>query len=245
MLNPCKPCVCYGAPCEQCSFGYVTDEAIHDRMKKLILEVLAGEKPLGWRGVEDYMRFHPDWRNEFTEEELKIAENKPKTAHWIIEDHGFGGSYYRCSECGESWCDLFHNISMEERCPNCDALINDDEEEYTKYKAPVDKNQKLLETLQLFDGSMEELLFYYINTHSEEFPASRINKLIRTLQDTYIADRINKLENACSVSKERAAYLLKYLDGTMYKTEEAAALAKEAQIANAEAIIKICKGEEV
>ena len=135
---------------------------------------------------------------------------------------------------------------MEETCPSCGATIDDEANEYVEPSRPViNKDQKLLETLKLFDGSMEDLLFYYINTHSEEFPASRINKLIRTLQDTYIADRISKLENACSVSRERATYLLKYLDGTMYKTEEAAALAKEAQIANAEAIIKICEGEEV
>lgn len=51
-------------------------------------------------------------------------------AHWIIEDHGFGGQYYRCSECGESWCDIYDDVCGEEKCPNCGAPINEDETEY-------------------------------------------------------------------------------------------------------------------
>lgn len=68
-------------------------------------------------------------------------------AHWIIEDHGFGGQYYKCSECRESWCDIFHNISMEENCPNCGAPINEDETEYVekirKRPCSVDRNTAL------------------------------------------------------------------------------------------------------
>ena len=55
-------------------------------------------------------------------------------AHWIVEDHGFGGQYYRCSECRESWCDIFQDVSMEFRCPNCGATINDDETIYLDKK---------------------------------------------------------------------------------------------------------------
>ena len=51
-------------------------------------------------------------------------------AHWIIEDHGFGGQYYRCSECGEGWCDIYDDVCGEEKCPNCGAPINEDETEY-------------------------------------------------------------------------------------------------------------------
>lgn len=58
-------------------------------------------------------------------------------AHWIIEDHGFGGQYYRCSECRESWCDIFQDVSMEFRCPNCGATINEDETEYIEEKKPT------------------------------------------------------------------------------------------------------------
>ena len=55
-------------------------------------------------------------------------------AHWIIDDHGFGGQYYRCSECGESWCDIYSDVSMNENCPNCGAPMNEDETEYIEKK---------------------------------------------------------------------------------------------------------------
>lgn len=55
-------------------------------------------------------------------------------AHWIIDDHGFGGQYYRCSECGKGWCDIYSDVSMEENCPNCGVSINEDENEYIEKK---------------------------------------------------------------------------------------------------------------
>lgn len=51
-------------------------------------------------------------------------------AHWIIEDHGFGGSNYRCSNCRESWNDIYFDVSIEDYCPNCQEFINEDETEY-------------------------------------------------------------------------------------------------------------------
>lgn len=67
-------------------------------------------------------------------------------AHWIIEDHGFGGQTYICSECRESWNDIYSNVSMEETCPNCGALINEDETEYienSKRSKSFDRNTSL------------------------------------------------------------------------------------------------------
>lgn len=55
-------------------------------------------------------------------------------AHWIIEDHGFGGQIYMCSECRESWNDIYSDVSMEEKCPNCGAPINEDETKYVEKK---------------------------------------------------------------------------------------------------------------
>lgn len=65
MLNPCSPCVCSGATCEQCMFGYRSKESNHEHMKELFLAVEAGEKPAGWKVVETYKSYHPDWKKEF------------------------------------------------------------------------------------------------------------------------------------------------------------------------------------
>ena len=61
-------------------------------------------------------------------------------AHWIIDDHGFGGQYYKCSECGEGWCDIFDDHLSEEKCPSCGAPIDEDKAEYIekkKYRVPI------------------------------------------------------------------------------------------------------------
>lgn len=64
MLNPCNPCVCVGAPCEQCMFGYRSSKENHESMKKLLIAVDAGEKPVGWKCAETYRYYHKNWRNE-------------------------------------------------------------------------------------------------------------------------------------------------------------------------------------
>lgn len=53
-------------------------------------------------------------------------------AHWIIDDHGFGGMFYTCSKCGATYCDIFNDVGGEERCPDCNSLINDDENVYMR-----------------------------------------------------------------------------------------------------------------
>ncbi len=78
MLNPCSPCVCTGAPCEQCMFGYRSREENHESMKKLFLAVEAGEKPIGWRCVENYKCYHPDWEKEFPSEEKDEKKEETK-----------------------------------------------------------------------------------------------------------------------------------------------------------------------
>ena len=55
-------------------------------------------------------------------------------AHWIIEDKGFGGTLYRCSECRECWCDIFENVSMKDECPKCGAPMDEDKTEYIEEK---------------------------------------------------------------------------------------------------------------
>ena len=51
-------------------------------------------------------------------------------AHWIIEDHGFGGQFYKCSNCGDAWCDIYRDVSMEENCPSCGEVMDNELIEY-------------------------------------------------------------------------------------------------------------------
>lgn len=56
-------------------------------------------------------------------------------AHWIVDDHGFGGQDYRCSRCNQSWSDIYYSdISMKEHCPSCGAPIDIDKTEYLEKK---------------------------------------------------------------------------------------------------------------
>lgn len=50
-------------------------------------------------------------------------------AHWIIEDRGFGGHYFKCSHCGEVYNDLYDDVSSEDECPCCHELM-DEEKKY-------------------------------------------------------------------------------------------------------------------
>lgn len=53
-------------------------------------------------------------------------------AHWIIDFHGFAGTYYKCSNCRETYLDIFEDVGGEETCPNCGAPINEDENVYMR-----------------------------------------------------------------------------------------------------------------
>ena len=50
-------------------------------------------------------------------------------AHWIIEDKGFGGVIYRCSNCRTAWDDYYHK-HRKDICNWCGEDINEDENEY-------------------------------------------------------------------------------------------------------------------
>lgn len=65
MLTPCRPCICPGAPCEHCLFGYNSEEENHELMKEMLSAYLAeGEKARDWRTAAAYMVTHPKWRAE-------------------------------------------------------------------------------------------------------------------------------------------------------------------------------------
>ena len=50
-------------------------------------------------------------------------------AHYIIDDRGFGGTWYKCSNCGESFWDILEHVDLYE-CPACGEEIDPDENEY-------------------------------------------------------------------------------------------------------------------
>lgn len=56
-------------------------------------------------------------------------------AYWIVEDHGFCGQHYRCSNCRNVWIDTYEDIP-ENACPKCGRPINQNK---TKY---IDKPKK-------------------------------------------------------------------------------------------------------
>lgn len=64
-------------------------------------------------------------------------------AHWIIEDYGFGGNYYRCSTCRCSWNDLYEDVSLLDACPNCGTPINEEENEYKRYNSCASDKKKI------------------------------------------------------------------------------------------------------
>ena len=74
MLEPCNPCICTGAQCEQCMFGYRSAEANKKKKKKLIELVNLGEKPNGYLLAQRYKDIHSDWK--------KQMENLKKRNGW-------------------------------------------------------------------------------------------------------------------------------------------------------------------
>lgn len=58
-------------------------------------------------------------------------------AHWIIEDKGFGGVVYKCSNCGELWNEYYQSYPKD-FCAFCGEDMKD-EAEYVEEKATVSK----------------------------------------------------------------------------------------------------------
>ena len=54
-------------------------------------------------------------------------------AHWIIDDHGFGGTFYTCSECGKLYWDIHDDGGGGEECPYCSSSMDTDANVYMKY----------------------------------------------------------------------------------------------------------------
>lgn len=101
--------------------------------------------------------------------------------------------------------------------------------------------EKMLNIIENYGvGSFEDFIFTYMDVYYKEFSATRVNDLISHLVN-YNSQLIMALDTIKSVASERAYYLKTYLEGKMYTTKEAAVEHLPVQIANAEAIINVCK----
>lgn len=97
-------------------------------------------------------------------------------AHWIIDDHGFGGQFYKCSNCGDTWCDIYNNVSMEEQCPSCGEPIDEDATEYiekAKNRLPIQLRDtyKYLREYEKLEHKVIELTGYDLDKLVELFAA--------------------------------------------------------------------------
>lgn len=61
-------------------------------------------------------------------------------AYWVIDDRGFGGMLYTCSECGQCYWDIFDkSIFLRETCPNCGVKITEEERYQESLVKPIKK----------------------------------------------------------------------------------------------------------
>lgn len=83
-------------------------------------------------------------------------------AHWIVNDQGFGGVFYKCSNCGE------YEDKYKEKCSNCGAEM-DEESVYLDEIKPAKKKtddrcvlsillSKEVEISHKFHNAIEEIL---------------------------------------------------------------------------------------
>lgn len=124
-------------------------------------------------------------------------------AHWIIDDRGFGGMFYTCSNCGEVFSDISKdNPGMWDKCKDCGANLDeedvytDDDTEYHEGKA----NKAIREDIEKAmreDG-------YGVNGTVKPYKLSMF-KLIRLLltQQAILNDhKITELRRKESISSE-------------------------------------------
>ena len=110
-------------------------------------------------------------------------------------------------------------------------------------KTDKEKLLKLLNDLNespCISTSLEYILGAYIEEYEDDFSALRLFGIITDLE-CYLKIKLTKLDQAIFVANERATYLKRYLDGSMWKDEELAKKYVQPQIENAQDIINACK----
>ena len=70
---------------------------------------------------------------EIAEQGISANENtRTKAPHWIVDEHGFGGTYYQCSNCGAMHWDILKDVDTSGPCPYCNAPLHEGETVYMK-----------------------------------------------------------------------------------------------------------------
>lgn len=87
-------------------------------------------------------------------------------AHWIIDDHGFGGQFYRCSKCGDSWCDIYDDHLSDDVCPSCGEPIDHDKNEYIQDKKKA--NKFVLPELHIGSWKIDKTGWYFQGSGNDE-----------------------------------------------------------------------------
>ena len=102
--------------------------------------------------------------------------------------------------------------------------------------------QEIVDAIDENHIKIEDVLYLYLNTHSDAFSPTRIFALIQCLQNGYLLERITHLELTRAHSREMAFYLKKYLEGNMYVDDEVAKKHASFHAKQAESIMNACRG---
>lgn len=130
MFSDCSGECCVCACSVGCLAGHGDDDFFPASKDQIIDRLDNGR----YKDHTEYMKNYLKTYYNYDYDKERASTKQTKTAHWIIEDHGFGGTSYMCSECRESWNDIYHDVSMEDTCPHCGAFINDDDNKYIEDK---------------------------------------------------------------------------------------------------------------
>lgn len=101
-------------------------------------------------------------------------------AHWIIEDKGFGGQVFQCSNCGDLWNDIFHSeVGCWDKCPSCGEEM-DEEREYVE-ENPLKKIADAVGKIQIPKLDVKMFDTSAFDKHIQE--AKRREELVSRLEE--------------------------------------------------------------
>ena len=113
------------------SMEQYSEYRIHDTIGRLE----AFRNQIGWGELNDDLALAIECL-EYLLDSQKQAEaqsfddvDKLTKPHWIVEDHGFAGTFFKCSKCGESYWGYAPSFD-DEACTNCHTAMDPEDNEY-------------------------------------------------------------------------------------------------------------------